>query len=359
MCSLGVLLVEHCTTVTLTRYTQQRLDVPRASPTMAVLSTEVLKMFMSIGLELSHAGGLGSGSKLSDLKEAVFGQPWDTLRLSPPSFMYTLQNNLIFVALANLEIVSFQVAYQAKLIITALLSVALLSAKLAVRQWFALLLLTAGVIAVELSDQGDTAKRVARRTNTNVGLAAALAAATLSSFAGVYFELIVKKKQADSPSLWVRNVQLGVFAIPLAALAAAWQNRGGVAAHGLAHVFRGFDTAVLLLVLFNASGGLVVAMVIKYGDNILKNFSTACSVILGTMLSVALFDFKVGLQFAWGAALVAAATVLYASAVGVAPAADVSSKQKLLEEGDGDTSASDENMPGPAVSVQGGGNKAV
>jgi len=37
----------------------------------------------------------------------------------------------------------------------------------------------------------------------------------------------------------------------------------------------GFDAPLLALVLLNAAGGLVVAAVIKYGDNILKNFSTA------------------------------------------------------------------------------------
>ena len=30
--SLVILLFEHCTTVTLTRYTQQRVDAPRPSP---------------------------------------------------------------------------------------------------------------------------------------------------------------------------------------------------------------------------------------------------------------------------------------------------------------------------------------
>ena len=38
---------------------------------------------------------------------------------------------------------------------------------------------------------------------------------------------------------------------------------------------------------------------IKYGDNILKNFTTSCSVILGTLVSVVLFDFQLSFQFAW------------------------------------------------------------
>ena len=43
----------------------------------------------------------------------------------------------------------------------------------------------------------------------------------------------------------------------------------------------GFDAYANSLVVLNAAGGLVVAVVVKYGDNVLKNFTTSCSVILG------------------------------------------------------------------------------
>ena len=61
----------------------------------------------------------------------------------------------------------------------------------------------------------------------------------------------------------------------------------------------------------NAAGGLVVAVVVKYGDNVLKNFTTSCSVILGTIISVFLFDFHLTAQFAWGAALVISSAYMY------------------------------------------------
>ena len=143
-----------------------------------------------------------------------------------------------------------------------------------------------------------------------LGVGAALTAATLSSFAGVYFEALVKGKEEAPPSLWVRNVQLCIFTIPLAALAVAgkWD---AVAEKGFT---TGLDMPTIILIALNASGGLLVAAVIKYGDNILKNFTTSCSVILGTLISVVLFDFKLSVQFLWGSALVVSSAYFYATA---------------------------------------------
>lgn len=61
-----------------------------------------------------------------------------------------------------------------------------------------------------------------------------------------------------------------------------------------------------------ASGGLLVAAVLKYADNILRQFSTAISVILTTALSaLVLEDITLDLSFGVGTALVLQATFMY------------------------------------------------
>jgi len=42
-----------------------------------------------------------------------------------------------------------------------------------------------------------------------------------------------------------------------------------------------------------ALGGITVALVIKYADNIAKNFATSFSIILSFLASVTLFDFEI------------------------------------------------------------------
>jgi UDP-sugar transporter A1/2/3 len=281
-----------------------------AAPTVAVLLTELIKLVLSVGLEIGRWGGLGSGSDCRQLWKATIGSPMDTLRVSVPALLYTVQNNLIYIALAQLEVVVFQVLYQAKLLLTAVLSVYLLKRRVGFMQWAALMLLTVGVIFVELSlstgtatsgrghghghgkQRGADARDGSSLASAAVlGAGAALGAAALSALAGVYFEAVIKAREANAPSLWVRNVQLCISAIPLAALGVAIAPPQG-------RFLGGFDLPMKMLVFINGAGGLVTAAVIKYGDNILKNFATAASVVLGTVVSVYVFDFRPGLQAA-------------------------------------------------------------
>lgn len=48
---------------------------------------------------------------------------------------------------------------------------------------------------------------------------------------------------------------------------------------------RRYNYAVWMAVLLNSLGGLVVAMVVKYADNVIKGFATSVSIVLTSLVS--------------------------------------------------------------------------
>ena len=73
----------------------------------------------------------------------------------------------------------------------------------------------------------------------------------------------------------------------------------------------GFDWVVWAVVFIQAIGGLIVAVVMKYADNILKGFATSFSIIVGTIAAIYFFDNWPQLLFIGGAILVIGAVVMY------------------------------------------------
>merc|ERR1740123_2031579 len=78
-------------------------------------------------------------------------------------------------------------------------------------------------------------------------------------------------------------------------------------------LFRGFTGRTSALIVSNAVGGLLVALVIKYADNILRGFSSALATINACILSVFCFGFVIGGHFVVGTAMVIVSTLLYGS----------------------------------------------
>jgi UDP-sugar transporter A1/2/3 len=76
--------------------------------------------------------------------------------------------------------------------------------------------------------------------------------------------------------------------------------------------FQGYSPVVALVICLQALGGLVVAAVIKYADNILKGFAAALSIVLSSVISYFfLSDFHPTRYFLLGVLLVLASTALY------------------------------------------------
>jgi UDP-sugar transporter A1/2/3 len=90
------------------------------------------------------------------------------------------------------------------------------------------------------------------------------------------FSQVVKDKSEGDVSIWVRNVQLGIFSVPQAAVLMG-ADHAMIAQHG---ALVGFTPLAWTVVALKALGGLLVAAVVKHADNVLKTYATAVSIVL-------------------------------------------------------------------------------
>ncbi len=75
----------------------------------------------------------------------------------------------------------------------------------------------------------------------------------------------------------------------------------------------GYTLTTVGVVLTQAAGGLIVAMVVMYADNILKGFATSLSIIISSAVSFYLSGTLPSWQFASGTLLVLFSVYLYSS----------------------------------------------
>lgn len=78
----------------------------------AVVMAECLKVVTCLFIILFEEKSLTGWA--SHLYSSIIGQPLDTLKLSVPALIYTIQNNLQYVAISNLDAATFQVSKQNK-----------------------------------------------------------------------------------------------------------------------------------------------------------------------------------------------------------------------------------------------------
>lgn len=312
--------------------------------TVAVMVSEVLKLAIC-------AVVLGVQGKSFDWGSLL---RLEGLKVSVPALLYVLQNNLLFFAVSRLEPAVYQVTYQLKIFTTAIFSVVLLGRRLTWSQIVGIVLLLPGVALVQVSRMSSAAKAPPSAASHGVvgkgmeaahhgtgtlhlhddplhhdesasigasstaiapapdlvamvaGLIAVLSSAVSSGFAGVYFERVLKS--GKKVGLWERNVQLASYSIVISFLSMVAKDMDKVACDGM---FQGFRLSTGIVVILQAGGGLLIAVVVKYADNITKAFATSVAVIISSLLSIFLFGFDPPLLFYIGAALVGIAVYFY------------------------------------------------
>lgn len=172
-------------------------------------------------------------------------------------------------------------------------------------QWFSLVTLVAGVVLVQLAQSNDDSVLKVGKQNKFIGFTAALSACILSGFAGIYFEKMLK---GSDITVWMRNIQLSLCSIPFGLITCFVYDGKIIHEKGF---FFGYDKFIHYLILLQACGGLLVALVVKYADNILKGFATSLAIVISCVASMYLFHFHLSLQFVAGAAFVIFSIFLY------------------------------------------------
>ncbi|KAH7646347.1 hypothetical protein DERF_007506 [Dermatophagoides farinae] len=270
----------------------------------AVFLSEFVKFFICMAVIIYSDSFLGLYYVFRD---EVFGKPKELSKILVPAFLYTVQNNLLFLALTNLDAATYQVTYQFKIITTALFSRWILNKDLSNRQWCSLFMLMLGVILVQWPNDNHRSSSIQMNENRLIGLISIILSSLSSGFSGVYFEKLIKVSK--SQSLWIRNLQLAILSCLFASFTIIVYDFNEINLKGF---FYGYNSLTYMVIGLQAFGGICVSLVMKYADNILKGFATTISIILSSLCSHFIFDdFSSSLNFFIGASLVVLSTMLY------------------------------------------------
>jgi len=340
MLLLVMMVLQNSSAVLVGRHTRTVPKEELYSVNHLVFTVEVCKLVFSALLEFHATNGM----IMSSIKMHILDRPLDALKITVPALLYLLQNTLLYVALSNLSAPLFQVTYQCKLVTTAIVSVFLLKRQYKFQQWVCLTILSVGVAVVVLGESSSQKKVDDASQNLFVGLSSVSVSCICSAFAGVYFELVVKKKspaldstgkELPQPSLWMRNMQLAFYSLTIAYLQGMYEKNKAMKDDNFdpkeldkPYLF-GFTFWVWVLVMVQALGGLLVAAVIKYADNVLKGLATGVSVVFATTISILFLGTQLSLQFAVGAAMILSSVYVFSNPVDVSKIMGGKSKDAL------------------------------
>ena len=215
---------------------------------------------------------------LSYLKYLVF----TSKKMMVLALIYFAMNVLSLVSLGNISAGIFTIFAQTKILTTATFSTIILRRQYSWTKWRALIALMMGVLLFSEPIWGKSgAEKKNPLANPVIGTIAVLIEVTLSGFASIYFEKVIKTDRSQL-GIWERNFQLGLGSVPVYLLFIAGE--GG----GTSGLFVSWSWVTCLLSALGAGGGLLVALSIKYGDSILKTLATTGAIVLTGLLDYAL-----------------------------------------------------------------------
>merc|ERR1712194_93496 len=216
---------------------------------------------------------------------------------------YFIQNNLSFWILARLDVTTFQLVGQLKILFTALLFRLILDKEIGFYQYMAIWQLTCGV-AVSQIPRADSTH--VDRENSVQGVLATVVFCFLSALAGVYNEKLVKGNKA---SIHFQNSLLYSWGVVFNLVGVLMNDTTALTSGD--SFLHGWNFWTCMLVANSAISGLLISAILKFADNIARVYAASCAVLLTMVASVFILHNPVSPQLVIGVATVFASALQY------------------------------------------------
>ncbi|KAF1781632.1 Nucleotide-sugar transporter [Phytophthora cactorum] len=247
---------------------------PKYRPSSVVLLVEMLKFLLCYLMLLKTKRGNVKAS-VRTLQIEVFADKTGLTKMAVLAFLYALQNMFALVAYDYVDVATYQIVYQLKIITTAMFMIVLLHRRFSVVQWCAMPSAPTRDYRAIAAHRRSHEQQAIHRHLIMLGLS------VNSGLAAAYFERVMKshkgvQTQQTLDPLWTRNLQLSAISVGVTCFDLV-RNLGEVWTNGF---FYGFHPAVFAVIFLQAVGGLTIAAVVRYSDNITATFSFYFGVFL-------------------------------------------------------------------------------
>ena len=270
------------------------------------LMSEIVKLWVSFG---AYASLLRKEKSHTSLRLRDF------LEFGVPALIYFINNNLLFLIIQRISSSQFQVLSCFKTAFTAILFRCILKKILSLNKWASVASLTCGAASVMLHnsctlDPTDVSSGESLVHNdVAVAVFATLASSVLSSLAGVYNELLLKR-DGKLHSLHLQNSLLYAWGVVFNLVGLFAFDGKNVMKNGF---FDGYDTAVVVLIANNAATGLSISVILKLCDNIVRVFAHTGAMVITAFIETAFMNIPMTPQLPLSIVIVASSSVVYAA----------------------------------------------
>ena len=287
------------------------------SPISVVFSTELFKLFVSTAIigRLVHVQTVDAVGATTCTKEARrFASENFTRKVgihnAGLAFAYTIVNIVTWGIFAHAPASTFFLLKAASPVITAVMLAVLVKRPISGQQWVSIVMQCVGLAATQIDPCSLTLSL------SPIAYLYLFINIAVSCGAGVWNEHIIKtfdvsvNAQSSTMYTWGAALNIGLFFVLPVSI---------VGGNNSAGFFEGYSWSVLGCIVANGSVGLLITVVYKYADVVIKTFGLA-----GSTVTLFILEAMGALPSAHAgpprmAALIGAAVVFYASYVYIAP----------------------------------------